>query len=68
MDPNVMNADLCKAMGLDGQRVRAFTLRVEAGRPPTLTVERYVKARDVDALVTAVECLHLVPRAPAEGT
>jgi hypothetical protein len=35
-----INQRLTRIFGLDGQRVRAFTLRAEAGQPAVITVTR----------------------------
>jgi hypothetical protein len=40
---NDINADLARALGLSLDRLRAFTLRIEAQKPPVVVAEYYPK-------------------------
>jgi hypothetical protein len=57
-----INQRLTRVFGLDGRRVRAFTLRVEAGQPPLITVTRLLiedgDVREIDQVFDLVEHPH----------
>ena len=54
--------ELCRALKIDISQVVNLTIRFAAGSIATITVERHVTSRDMDALLTAVEVLQIEAR------
>jgi hypothetical protein len=62
---NDINADLARALGLSLDRLRAFTLRVEAQKPAVVVAEYYPKdisASDFEMVLTRHELRPIDPK------
>jgi hypothetical protein len=63
--PQTLNAEICRALGFEGQRLVSLTLVLQVGELPLVVTRRHMEGRDAAGqLRLVVERHRLAPAAP----
>jgi len=54
--------EICKALGIEGQRVRAIDIHIAAGQIVTVTVERLMNEDEGERLIPVLDRYELVEK------